>query len=83
MNFYEEGNYLIIHGGRNDYSSESFALNDTFLLDLNKFEWIKVKVLFDSPKTKVFNRCGHSAIVFSKFNLLNVSKQIDYSWRNE
>lgn len=65
MNFYEDGNYLIIHGGRNDYSSESFALNDTFLLDLYRFEWINIKVFFDSPRTKVFSRCGHSAIIFS------------------
>jgi len=72
MNFYEEGNYLIIHGGRNDYSSESFALNDTYILELFRMEWIKVKIFFDSPKTaKVFSRCGHSAIVFSKILIQN------------
>lgn len=66
MNFYEDGNYLIIHGGRNDYSSESFALRDTYLLELYRLEWIKVNIRFDSPRIKTFSRCGHSAIVFSK-----------------
>ena len=74
MNFYEEGNYLIIHGGRNDYSSESFALNDTYLLELYRLEWIKVRIFFDSPRTKVFNRCGHAAIVYSNFYYLKISK---------
>jgi len=71
MNFYEEGNYLIIHGGRNDYSSESFALNDTYLFELYKQEWIKIKLFFDSPRTKVFSRCCHAGIVYSNFNFIS------------
>jgi len=67
MNFYENGNFLIIHGGRNDYSSDSFALNDTFIFELSKFEWIEVKLYFDTLRSKVYNRCGHSAIIYSKF----------------
>ena len=65
MNFYEPGNYVIIHGGRNDFSSDSFALRDTYLLELNKLEWIRVNIFFDTPSTKIYNRCGHSAIVCS------------------
>ena len=42
MNYYERGNYLIIHGGRNDIISENSALNDTYLLNLENFEWIEV-----------------------------------------
>jgi len=71
MNFYENGNYLIIHGGRNDYSSDSFALNDTFIFELSKFEWIEAKLYFDTPRSKVYNRCGHAAIVFSNIKVHN------------
>ena len=70
MNFYEEGNYLIIHGGRNDSSSDSFALNDTYILELARFDWIKVKVYFDKPNVSVYNRCGHSSLIYSK-NLIS------------
>lgn len=63
MNFYEEGNFLIIYGGRND-NIESSALNDIFLLELQKLEWIKVIVYSDSF-IEVKSRCGHSSIVYS------------------
>ena len=33
MNYYEKGNFLIVHGGRNDSMSDSSALNDTYLFD--------------------------------------------------
>jgi hypothetical protein len=83
LNFYEEGNYLIVHGGRNDLiSSDSFALNDTYVLDLSKLVWIEVKIFSESPKFNIFNRCGHSAIVYSKY-LNKFSKQINYIGRNE
>ncbi len=69
MNFYEDGNYLIIHGGRNDTNpSDSFALNDTFVFDLYKLLWCEVKIISDSPNFDVFNRCGHSSIIHSKYN---------------
>jgi len=60
------GNFLIVHGGRNDYSSDSFALNDTFIFELSKFEWIEVRLYFDTNRNKIFNRCGHSALIYSK-----------------
>ncbi len=65
MNFYEQGNFLIVHGGRNDFSSDSFALSDTYIFELNRFEWILIELYFDNPKNKVFNRCGHSSIIYS------------------
>ena len=66
MNYYEEGNYLIVHGGRNDFTNDSFALNDTYLLELSRFEWIEVKLYFDTLRSKVYSRCGHSSIIYSK-----------------
>lgn len=69
MNFYEEGNYLIIHGGRNDSYSDSFALNDTYLLELSRFDWIQVNINFDLKQVHVYNRCGHSSVIYSKVNL--------------
>ena len=66
MNYYEEGNYLIVHGGRNDFSIDMFSLNDTFILELNRLEWVNVKIIFDSPKIEIYKRCGHQAIIYSK-----------------
>lgn len=65
MNYFEEGNILIVHGGRNDYSSESFAFNDTHTLDLQKMEWQEIKLYSDFSSFEVYNRCGHSAIIYS------------------
>lgn len=65
MNFYDEGNYLIIHGGRNDTVNDSSALADTFVLDLFTLQWVEVKIYSDSP-LDVYNRCGHSAMIYSK-----------------
>lgn len=76
MNFYEEGNYIIIHGGRNDYSNDLFALNDTWVLELQRLDWIKVNLLFDSPPTRVYNRCGHGTMIFS--NNKNIIKNVFY-----
>ncbi len=64
MSFYEEGNYVIIHGGRNDLTSESFALNDTYILELSKMMWCEVKLYSDLEQFNVFNRCGHSSIIY-------------------
>lgn len=68
MNYYEDGNFLIVHGGRNDISSDSFALNDTHIFDLHKLEWTEINLTNDNPNFTVFNRCGHSAIIHSKFS---------------
>ena len=65
MSFYERGNFLIIHGGRNDAMSESSALDDTFIFDLENFEWIKVVLYSDIKGFKVLNRCGHQSVVYS------------------
>ena len=65
MNYYEKGNFLIIHGGRNDDESESFALNDTYIFDLEHFEWMKVELYSELDNFKIIRRCGHNAIIYS------------------
>ena len=72
MNYYEEGNFLIVHGGRNDFSSDSFAFNDTHIFDLQKLEWQEITLYSDYPNFAVFNRCGHSAIVYCKYFLFYI-----------
>ena len=64
MNFYERGNYLIIHGGRNDTLSDNCALNDTFLLNLENFEWMQVSLFSDLNNFVIPGRYGHQSIVF-------------------
>lgn len=65
MNYYEEGNFLIIHGGRNDEQSDSFALNDTFIFDLDSLDWTKVELYSQLTNFKILSRCAHSSVVFS------------------
>ena len=65
MNFYERGNYIIIHGGRNDIFSENSALNDTFLLNLENFEWMEVGLCSDDSNFNIVSRCGHQSIIYS------------------
>ena len=65
MNFYERGNYVIMHGGRNDTFSENSALNDTYLLNLENFEWLEVKLYSNINNFSVFNRCGHQSIIYA------------------
>jgi hypothetical protein len=64
MNYYEKGNFLIIHGGRNDNMSESCALNDTYIFDLENFDWIKIILYSQLPGFKVLNRCGHQSVIY-------------------
>jgi hypothetical protein len=66
MNYYENGNYLIVHGGRNDSSLEKYSLNDTYIFDLGKFEWAYVKFFYESSKMEVLKRFGHAAIIHCK-----------------
>ena len=63
LNFFEEGNYLIVHGGRNDLENKSSAFNDTFVFELYRLEW--VKVVF-SDDIKALHRYNHGAAVVGK-----------------
>ncbi len=80
MSFYEEGNFLIVYGGRND-NIESSALNDIYLLELQKLEWIKVIVYSDS-NIDVYNRCGHASLVYSIYCDQVVNKLIIFGGMN-
>ena len=64
MNYFEKGNILIIHGGRNDMMSENSALNDTYAFDLETFEWINVELYSNLSKFKVLSRCGHQGAIY-------------------
>ena len=73
MNYYELGNFLIIHGGRNDSKSESFSLDDTYNSDL--YQWLQVNLVSNIPNFEVIARCAHYGVIYSdKFN---------YFWWNE
>ena len=79
MSYYDKGNILIIHGGRNDAVSENAALNDTFVFDLENFEWMEVNLYFQLSRFKVLNRCAHQSIVFSnKLIILGVMNNNNY-----
>ena len=43
LNFYEKGNMLIVHGGRNNNKEGGNGLNDTFILDLYQLSWKQVE----------------------------------------
>ena len=63
MNYYEPGNFLIIHGGRNDNFSDSFALNDTYIFDLEFFEWHRVILYSYIEGFMVVPRCAHKSVI--------------------
>ena len=65
MDFYEKANYLIIHGGRNDILSQTSALNDTYILDLENFEWLRIELYSNNRDFKVISRYGHKSTIFS------------------
>ena len=64
MSYYEKGNFIVIHGGRNDNISESFALNDTYILDLESFEWANIVLYSQLRNFKVLSRCGHQSEIY-------------------
>ena len=64
MNFYEEGNYIIIHGGKTKSLKSEQILKDTYLFDLLRFEWIRVlHGCFDSI---VKPRFSHASVIYNK-----------------
>ena len=96
MNYYERGNFLIIHGGRNDNMSETSAFNDTFVLDLENLEWYNVELYSHLSEFKILSRCGHQSIIYNNkliiFGGMNNNNYIgsslfivnlDFSYNNE
>jgi hypothetical protein len=63
MSYYERGNFLIIHGGRNDLNNDSFALNDTFIFDLEFLEWHRVFLYSNIEGFTEMPRCAHRSVV--------------------
>ena len=64
MNYYEPGNFLIVHGGRNDTKSESFALDDTYICDLDLYQWLKVNLVSNNENFKTMARCAHDSVIY-------------------
>ena len=65
MSFYERGNFLIIHGGRNDNMSETCAFDDTFVFDLEYMEWYSIELYSQLSEFKVLSRCGHQSVIYN------------------
>ena len=61
MNFFEKGNFIIIHGGKTKISEESFALNDTYLFELYRYQWLRVD--YGDKGDLVKKRCSHCSII--------------------
>ena len=61
MNFFEKGNFIVIHGGKTKINEESFALNDTYLFELFRYQWLKVD--YGDKEYLVKKRCSHCSII--------------------
>lgn len=66
MNFYEEANVIIVHGGRILGSQfEEMSLNDTYVLNMYKLEWYLVECSFLNDQYHVISRFGHSSFIYT------------------
>ena len=63
LNFYEEGNYVVVYGGRNDLEDKSSAFNDMYVFELYRLEWLRVAFC---DKIKALHRYNHGAAVSGK-----------------
>ena len=61
MNFFEKGNFIVIHGGKTIINDEKFALNDTYLFELYRYEWIRVD--YGEKEKIVRPRCSHCSVI--------------------
>ena len=64
MNYFEEGNFIIIHGGKTKSLRNENILKDTYLFELSKLEWIKVK--YGCLKSTIKPRFSHAGIIYHK-----------------
>lgn len=74
MNYYEEGNILIVHGGRQVLDNQNYGnlsedddlvLGDTYILNLFKLEWYSVIYEFPDLKYRVFSRFAHCSFIYT------------------
>ena len=61
MNFFEKGNFIIIHGGKAKINMESFALSDTYLFELYRYQWLRVD--YGDKNYIVKKRCSHCSVI--------------------
>ena len=61
MNFFEKGNFIVVHGGKTKINTESFALKDTYLFELYRYQWLRVD--YGDKEYIVKKRCSHSSVV--------------------
>ena len=62
MNYYEKGNFIIIHGGKTKSLRNENILKDTYLFELFRFEWIRVK--YGCFELLVRPRFSHAAVIY-------------------
>jgi hypothetical protein len=63
LNFYENLNVLILHGGRNDKFKKGVCYNDFWILDLELLQWSKLSTYDGISKNAVEARADHCAII--------------------
>ena len=73
MNYYEKGNFIIIHGGKTKTLKNELILNDTYLFELYRMDWIKVEHgCFDNIVKPRFSHAGiihhNKLIIFGGVN---------------
>ena len=61
MNFFEKGNFIVIHGGKAKINNGKFALNDTYLFELYRYEWIRVD--YGEKESIVKGRFSHCSVI--------------------
>ena len=61
MNFFERGNFIVVHGGKTIINEQKFALNDTYLFELYRYEWIRVD--YGEKEKIVRPRCSHCSVI--------------------
>ena len=64
MNYYEKGNFIIIHGGKTKSLRNENILKDTYLFELFRFEWIRVK--YGCFESLVKPRFSHAAVIYKE-----------------
>ena len=48
----------------NEMMSDNLALNDTYLFDLENFDWLRVELYSGVKDFKILNRCGHQSMIY-------------------
>ena len=61
MNFYEKGNFIIIHGGKTRIDQDNLSLKDTYIFELFRYQWLKVE--YGENEYIVKKRCSHCGII--------------------